>query len=800
MNREPSSRSSTAERRVHPLLAFRSGAFPTSTPFRSLPRELNSFAGGRSLRRLAAALLLLTASSATAQLPVFSGDPVDSHNDPYVILPGLPLILPGDDKTLGTSDDEINLSIIGDVDVVARTGGTYAGSGPIPAAHAGIVAAPATTAITGDVAFQMILSDGATSPTTGNPLLGNQQDDRAALVVAFPDLDGDGYIGPYAGDGSADLQIERQEAFSIIGRQAALIHNGVASGNLAVNLGAPASHGGLGTLVGGGVLMGTDAPEYLDGVWVGTRLPILPPLDYADLIGGGGGVRPPPDSGEAPIEIKTEFEKWLLPSPTHPLLGGMFAIPTDGSSPTVDLARVDSGAFNGAAFALPIATATFVADAAKRVIPAINEIDQRQLVEPVDSLILADDGPGNGRTIAVYAADRFGNATDADTPVTVVLETTPGLTITSPDADSDPHHETILFDGAGYTPVTLDDSGTASDGGDQRLLALVDGVPTAALDLISGAGPFCGNGVLEGTEACDDGNETAGDGCEPACTITSSGSSHDAVVLPPRPLSVRLAAGTTSDSRTIKVKVRNADTTAMTSNTITLTVDDGDCPAGTAGAVDFDSRTAGTQNTIELRAGASAKAEVTVELTAAAFSSVNHSTPTRCRLLLTASGGGSDPTPSNDTTPLEISVIDFNDAEMNAAHESFVDSLKPVKLRLAGRASKLGKTSARVGNGDVVPSPESGHTVSVTIEGNCPLGSVGPADFDRATVGSQSSTQLAGGDRAKTVLPLTIQAADFAGATADAPVRCLAYVRATGPGGDSDSSNDAAVVVIDVAP
>ena len=34
--------------------------------------------------------------------------------------------------------------------------------------------------------------------------------------------------------------------------------------------------------------------------------------------------------------------------------------------------------------------------------------------------------------------------------------------------------------------------------------------------------PVCGNGVVQGTEACDDGNDTPGDGCEADCTITGS--------------------------------------------------------------------------------------------------------------------------------------------------------------------------------------------------------------------------------------------------------------------------------------
>ncbi|MET0795175.1 MAG: SUMF1/EgtB/PvdO family nonheme iron enzyme [Polyangiaceae bacterium] len=37
----------------------------------------------------------------------------------------------------------------------------------------------------------------------------------------------------------------------------------------------------------------------------------------------------------------------------------------------------------------------------------------------------------------------------------------------------------------------------------------------------TGGGPFigCGNGILEGSEVCDDGNQAAADGCSPTCTV-----------------------------------------------------------------------------------------------------------------------------------------------------------------------------------------------------------------------------------------------------------------------------------------
>jgi len=56
------------------------------------------------------------------------------------------------------------------------------------------------------------------------------------------------------------------------------------------------------------------------------------------------------------------------------------------------------------------------------------------------------------------------------------------------------------------------DSSSGDTGGDVEL----DGTP----DDSGLPDPGCGNGVWESTEACDDGNDIAGDGCEPDCTVS----------------------------------------------------------------------------------------------------------------------------------------------------------------------------------------------------------------------------------------------------------------------------------------
>ena len=113
-----------------------------------------------------AVLLVISGRAAHAQLPVFTGDPVNpSTGAPYIILPGVPLVDPGPDGRFGNRDDLIDPSIVGDVDLVVRTGGGYAG-GAIPAPHAGVAAAPGVTvggtatASGNTITVQGILSDG----------------------------------------------------------------------------------------------------------------------------------------------------------------------------------------------------------------------------------------------------------------------------------------------------------------------------------------------------------------------------------------------------------------------------------------------------------------------------------------------------------------------------------------------------------------------------------------------------------------------------------------------------------------
>ena len=454
------------------------------------------------MTRLVAMLLIAAMPAAAAQLPVFASDPIDpTTGAPYIILPGVPLVNPGPDGRFGNGDDIIDPSIIGDVDLVVRTGGGYAG-GPIPAPHAGLAAAPAVVAggtATGGgttVAFQGIVSDGQPPFVTGNALTGPELDGRPLLAVAYADLDGDGFIGPTAADGDADDQVERQEILVPAGRAAASIAAGVATGSLALTIAAPASAGGLGVVVTAGASTGTTPFLYFDGPWIATLLPYMPPLDPKRIIGGNGQGGPDPTRLLADFEL--EFEKVFSPAPNDPVLGTPYAIPLDGSSPTVDLVRSVSGPASGVGFGSPVDVAGFVPDPSRRLLPAVGPTGQRTLLTSLDAVALASDGSGGAVTVDCFPVDRFGNATDPPAGgYAVTVETGPRLRIVSPDTDGDPHSEPLMFASASAIQLVIDDAGLAAPAPVvDHLVAVRNGAPVGALraDLAAGPGGPVGGG------------------------------------------------------------------------------------------------------------------------------------------------------------------------------------------------------------------------------------------------------------------------------------------------------------------
>jgi hypothetical protein len=445
----------------------------------------------RAVVAVVATCLALAGSPARAG--VFDGDPIDPDTgEPRVLLPGVALIHPGPDEKYDGDEDVFDASFAGDVDLVLRSGGVNVGAG-FPPPAAGVASAPAVvaggTSLGGtEVAFDVVASDGAASPPGGHPLLDPELDGRGALVFAYADLDGDGFIGPTNADGASDLEVERQEVLTPVGRQVAVFLAGIASGGLGVSLAAPASSGGLALVLVAGATTGAVPPLYEDGPWIATMLPFMPSTDPRRILGGNS--RSPDPDYLADVELEMDSNRHWVPTPGHPVIGTPLAIPLDGSSATVDLARAEAGTAVSAALGVAIDPATFVAVPGKRLLPARDPTGTaRVLVDATTPLVLPDDGPGHAATVLVFAADLLGNPADPAAPLDVALEVGPSLRIASPDGDGDPARETIALASAASAAITLDDVGVANDSPAlDRLIAVVGGAPTAALDVQVGGG------------------------------------------------------------------------------------------------------------------------------------------------------------------------------------------------------------------------------------------------------------------------------------------------------------------------
>lgn len=441
----------------------------------------------RALAALVASLVL--PGIITAQtFPVLDGDPVDSSiGRAFPILPGVPLILP---QANGKFDPPIVVAnTIGDVDLVVRAGSPAAGpSMPPPAAVPPVAVAGGTRVADGtEVPFTVIVSDG--SAGLGVPLLGSEMDGLPVLVFAFADLDRDGVVGPTATDaaGLLDDTRERQESDFVVGRTAAVFVNGVATGSLAVWRGAPASSGGLPVVLVAAAYVGPFRDGFMlanvpDGPPIATMLPFFPRFDPTRVVDAKGRGGPAGPDARLGVVIEAAFD----PPVGDPVLGTPFALPTDGSSPTIDRVLVQSGAMSRARFVRPSVAAGFPTGTELPLLPGAGGT----LWEPADGVTLADDGPGNAITARLVPVDLFDNVTDPPPGTSVTLVAGAGLRITSPDADGNPSVETIDLADASGVDVTLDDTGSAGDGpAASRLTIVEDGLPVGTLEVtLTGAG------------------------------------------------------------------------------------------------------------------------------------------------------------------------------------------------------------------------------------------------------------------------------------------------------------------------
>jgi cysteine-rich repeat protein len=88
-----------------------------------------------------------------------------------------------------------------------------------------------------------------------------------------------------------------------------------------------------------------------------------------------------------------------------------------------------------------------------------------------------------------------------------VTNLVPDASVAQPDLGPDTHRD------VGVVVITLPDGPAASETGGTSCVTIDGSVYCVTTN--------CGNGILEGTEECDDGNNTPGDGCANDCKIES---------------------------------------------------------------------------------------------------------------------------------------------------------------------------------------------------------------------------------------------------------------------------------------
>jgi hypothetical protein len=378
----------------------------------------------------AVAVLALTRPAAGLVSSVFDGDAVDATSGlPYEILPGQPLIRPGVDGLLGTADDVIEDSIVGDIDLVVRLGNlsldpVIPPPSPLRDAIVDTVAGPPDIGV--PIPFSVFVSDGDTSETQpyGRVLPTADLEGLPVVVLLFADLDGDGRIGPSSR--KPEIEVRSIAELEPIGRDVAFLHQGIARGSVAVTRGAPASKGGLTIVATAMAFTGSYDPNFVGGFvptgpGITTAQPFVPDrrLDrlFSDDIGPldvGGTLNPKPRAAGLPVP------------------GGVLdlALRTDGSNPTIDVARALAG---------------------KAVCARLMERGRRKSAVPPEPNQWVFNAVARRRParahLQLLPVDRLGNPADPSVPLWVRVSAAGPASIL-PNRDADPSSETFQLDDA----------------------------------------------------------------------------------------------------------------------------------------------------------------------------------------------------------------------------------------------------------------------------------------------------------------------------------------------------------------
>lgn len=439
---------------------------------------------------LATVLLFAACAPSSETDQIAQGDPLaadpidpDEQDEAAAIVPGAPWILAGPDDEFGTPDDVFIPEVRGDIDLVVRVRPADFSAGfPLPSPLRRELfptfAMPFGRGL--PIPFAVVPSDGDPSLPAGRPVVPDFFRGLPVLVLAFADLDGDGFIGRTHLDGeTGDLALETLELYPV-GRRYAVSRGKVAEGMLNVSVGSP---GGVRLALGAAAILGpfenpnlpcsgchswpSPAADRLfiplidgadvapEGSFVMTQLPFLPDTDVDFRDAPRDLVPAHPDS-----RVAVQVEIALLPDPADPRVGEAFTLPLDGSSPSIDVALAYSGSARRMALALPVDPVGWRPTAGRIVRPTVDEDGQPAVLEILQRMELTEP-----TAFRVVRLDELGNVArwTYDGPVTTLLASG-GIRILEPDADDDPMRETLDVTTAAGTPVRLAPTAPGADG------------------------------------------------------------------------------------------------------------------------------------------------------------------------------------------------------------------------------------------------------------------------------------------------------------------------------------------------
>lgn len=275
----------------------------------------------------------------------------------------------------------------------------------------------------------------------------------------------------------------------------------------------------------------------------------------------------------------------------------------------------------------------------------------------------------------------------------------------------------------------------------------------------------------------------------------ASANLHDAAVLPPPRVKVRIRRGKPEAYVPVSVALRHGDTWGDRA-LFRLAVSDGTCPPGTVGAANFGIF-ADAPDRVDLAPGTQAKATVWLHLQSNAFHTPDSKAPARCELQVSAevlASDNIDPYPGNEVVPVPLDVIDENDVDPKTASNQLVlGALKPLFLRLTRGKSELVKmVTVKVRNG------ASSDTVSLSLDpGDCPPGLV-QAPLVLRSAREFFGVAMTGSSQARAQLPVRFTREMVNSLFPGSPGRCVARLLVSGQQTDADPSNNSIPVVIDL--